>query len=147
MPPDGELADWSLEGLDALIVALADQGHPCWTLAGLATAGWWGRRQALETVVHRVDAERVLGPASPVDPALAADGVAEVLVVLHPPQLRLGRAVAPVAALRLTADDGTGSWLFAGPCASARSETSLQGMSRGTSPRQTRMRYLYLRRR
>lgn len=115
MPPDDELADWLLEGLDALIVALADRGRPCWTLAGLGTAGWWGRRQALETAVHRVDAERVLGLASPVDPALAADGVAEVVDVLHPRQLRLGRAAAPVAALRLTADDGQGSWLFAGP--------------------------------
>ena len=69
----------------------------------------------LETAVHRVDAERVLGPASPVDPALAADGVAEVVDVLHPRQLRLGRAAVPAAALRLTTDDGQGSWLVAGP--------------------------------
>ena len=115
MPPDDALADWLREGLDALTVALADQGRPCWTLAGPATAVWWRRRQALETAVHRVDAERVLGPASPVDPALAADGVAEVVDVLHPRQLRLGRAAVPAAALRLTTDDGQGSWLVAGP--------------------------------
>jgi len=115
MPPDDALADWLREGLDALTVALADQGRPCWTLAGPATAAWWRRRQALETAVHRVDAERVLGPASPVDPALAADGVAEVVDVLHPRQLRLGRAAVPSAALRLTTDDGQGSWLVAGP--------------------------------
>ena len=115
MPPDDALADWLREGLDALTVALADRGRPCWTLAGPATAAWWRRRQALETAVHRVDAERVLGPASPVDPALAADGVAEVVDVLHPRQLRLGRAAVPAAALRLTTDDGQGSWLVAGP--------------------------------
>lgn len=115
MPPDDALADWLREGLDALTVALADQGRPCWTLAGPATAAWWRGRQALETAVHRVDAERVLGPASPVDPALAADGVAEVVDVLHPRQLRLGRAAVPAAALRLTTDDGQGSWLVAGP--------------------------------
>ena len=113
MPPDDALADWLREGLDALTVALADRGRPCWTLAGPATAVWWRRRQALETAVHRVDAERVLGPASPVDPA--ANGVAEVVDVLHPRQLRLGRAAVPAAALRLTTDDGQGSWLVAGP--------------------------------
>ena len=115
MPPDDALAGWLREGLDALMVALSDQGRPCWTLAGPATAAWWRRRQALETAIHRVDAERVLGPASPVDPALAADGVAEVVDVLHPRQLRLGRAAVPAAALRLTTDDGQGSWLVAGP--------------------------------
>ena len=114
MPPDDALAGWLREGLDALMVALSDQGRPCWTLAGPATAAWWRRRQALETAIHRVDAERVLGPASPVDPALAADGVAEVVDVLHPRQLRLGRAAVPAAALRLTTD-GQGSWLVAGP--------------------------------
>lgn len=98
MPPDDALADWLREGLDALTVALAERGRPCWTLAGLATAAWWRRRQALETAVHRVDAERVLGPASPVDPALTVDGVAEVVDVLHPRQLRLGRAAVPAAA-------------------------------------------------
>jgi len=35
--------------------------------------------------------------------------------VLHPRQVRLGRAAVPAAALRLTADDGPGSCLVAGP--------------------------------
>ena len=115
LPPDDALADWLREGLDALTVALADPGRPCWAFAGPATAAWWRRRQALETAIHRVDAERALGPASLLDPALAADGVGEVVDVLHPRQVRLGRAAVPVAALRLTADDGPGSWLVAGP--------------------------------
>ena len=103
------------DGLDALTVALAEPTRRCWTLAGPATAAWWRRRQALETAIHRVDAERALGPASPIDPALAADGVGEVVDVLHPRQVRLGRATEPAAALRLTTDDGSGTWLIAGP--------------------------------
>ena len=119
VPPDEELADWLLEGLEALTVALTDEERPCWTLTGHATATWWRRRQALETAVHRVDAERVLGPANPIDPALAADGIAEVVDVLHPRQIRLGRAALPAASLRLTTDDGQGSWLVAGPSPAA----------------------------
>jgi len=103
------------DGLDALTVALAEPTRRCWTLAGPATAAWWRRRQALETAIHRVDAERALGPASPIDPALAADGVGEVVDVLHPRQVRLGRATEPAVALRLTTDDGSGTWLIAGP--------------------------------
>jgi hypothetical protein len=38
LPPDHALADWLREGLDALTVALADPGRPCWTFAGPATA-------------------------------------------------------------------------------------------------------------
>lgn len=120
MPPDDSLAGWLREGLDELVVALADAGRPCWTLTGPATTVWWRRRQALETSVHRVDAELVLGPASHIDPSLAADGVSEVVDVLHPRQMRLGRAATPVAALRLNAEDGHGSWLVPGPSPEAQ---------------------------
>jgi uncharacterized protein (TIGR03083 family) len=46
------------------------------------TVGFWARRMALETVVHRVDAETAAGVATPVDPELAVDGVDEILVVM-----------------------------------------------------------------
>ena len=38
------------------------------------TVGFWYRRMALETVVHRVDIEAQFGPLSAIDPALAVDG-------------------------------------------------------------------------
>jgi uncharacterized protein (TIGR03083 family) len=42
------------------------------------TVGFWGRRLACETVVHRADAELALGrPIGPVDPALAFDAIDE----------------------------------------------------------------------
>jgi uncharacterized protein (TIGR03083 family) len=43
------------------------------------TVGFWGRRMAHETVVHRVDVELAADHPSPVDPALALDGIDEVL--------------------------------------------------------------------
>ena len=46
--------------------------------------GFIARRQALEAAVHRMDAELAAGlPVTPVDPALAADGVLEVLDVMY----------------------------------------------------------------
>lgn len=41
------------------------------------------RRQALEALIHRVDAEQAAGAASTLDPALATDGVDEVLDVMY----------------------------------------------------------------
>jgi uncharacterized protein (TIGR03083 family) len=46
------------------------------------TVGFWYRRMALETVVHRVDIEAQFGPPSAIDPALAVDGIDEVLMVM-----------------------------------------------------------------
>jgi uncharacterized protein (TIGR03083 family) len=48
------------------------------------TVGFWIRRMAHETLVHRVDAEQAHGYESSVDPELAVDGVAELLEVLVP---------------------------------------------------------------
>jgi uncharacterized protein (TIGR03083 family) len=46
------------------------------------TVGFWARRLALETVVHRVDAEITVGAPTAVDAELATDGVDEILVVM-----------------------------------------------------------------
>jgi uncharacterized protein (TIGR03083 family) len=46
------------------------------------TVGFWYRRMALETVVHRVDIEMQFGPPSPIDAALAVDGIDEILMIM-----------------------------------------------------------------
>jgi uncharacterized protein (TIGR03083 family) len=46
------------------------------------TVGFWYRRMALETVVHRVDVESQFGPPSAIDAALAVDGIDEVLMLM-----------------------------------------------------------------
>lgn len=43
------------------------------------TVGFWGRRMAHESAIHRVDVELAHGETTPIDAALALDGVDEVL--------------------------------------------------------------------
>lgn len=46
------------------------------------TVGFWARRMAHETAVHRVDAELAVGRATPVDDELALDGIDEILTIM-----------------------------------------------------------------
>jgi uncharacterized protein (TIGR03083 family) len=46
------------------------------------TIGFWARRMALETVVHRVDVESGFGVPTGVDAELAVDGIDEILMVM-----------------------------------------------------------------
>ena len=46
------------------------------------TVGFWYRRMALETVVHRVDVETGFGVPREVDAELAVDGIDEILTVM-----------------------------------------------------------------
>ena len=104
-PPDDELADWLTAGAAVLRGVLFEAGNrPCWTFGEPATARFWARRQSLETLLHRVDAQRAAGREAPVDEALAEDGIAEVLDVLVPMQVGLGRTTAPTS----------GAWLVTG---------------------------------
>jgi uncharacterized protein (TIGR03083 family) len=70
----------------ARIVALlekTDPADPSWTWwPDDQTAGFWVRRMAQETAVHRVDVQSAYGAPGPVDADLAVDGVDEVLVMM-----------------------------------------------------------------
>jgi uncharacterized protein (TIGR03083 family) len=46
------------------------------------TVGFWYRRMALETVVHRVDVEAQFGAPTAIDAELAVDGIDEILTVM-----------------------------------------------------------------
>ena len=68
-----------------LVAALrdADPADPAWTWSKDQTVGFILRRQAHEALIHRLDAElTTIGHFSDLDPALAADGVEEVLDVM-----------------------------------------------------------------
>lgn len=56
---------------------------PVWSWAEDQTAGFSYRRQAHEALIHRVDAELTADDRTLLDPALAADGVAEALTVMY----------------------------------------------------------------
>jgi len=81
-PPDADLLDWYDEGLAELLEVLrsTDPATPTWTWwPPDQTAGFWYRRMAQETVIHRVDAELAAGLSPRVGDDLAVDGIDEVL--------------------------------------------------------------------
>ncbi len=79
------LADFDRESA-ALVGALeqADPEDEAWHWSGDNRVATTLRRQAHEAAIHRIDAELAAGlPITPLDPALADDGVAEVLGVMY----------------------------------------------------------------
>ncbi|MFD7077520.1 maleylpyruvate isomerase family mycothiol-dependent enzyme [Nocardioides sp. NPDC059952] len=57
--------------------------EPTWSWSKDQTAGFTYRRQAHEILIHRLDAELTAGALTPLDPALAADGIDELLDVFY----------------------------------------------------------------
>ncbi len=80
-PTDGSWAPWLAQGGAELVASLRSVGasEPVWTWSGDDRAGWWSRRQLHETVVHTADGALAIGEDFSVDPAIAADGIAELL--------------------------------------------------------------------
>jgi len=83
VPDDAELVDWYATAHAALVAALetAPPDLECWTfLPASSPLAFWARRQAHETLIHRIDAEAAAGkPGARPDTALAADGIDELL--------------------------------------------------------------------
>jgi uncharacterized protein (TIGR03083 family) len=89
-PPE----DWDelLAFWDATVTTMLDElarrgpGRPAWAFAHFEGTGFWARRQAHETAIHRLDAEHAAHgddvPHMVFDPGFAADGVDEVLHVM-----------------------------------------------------------------
>lgn len=112
--PSGGLLGWYRDGLTLLVGALetADPDAPTWTFAARSpsTVGWWMRRMAEETAVHRWDVESAGGTPTRFDVELAVDGIDEYLLDFLP-----GRGAEGAAALHgtvhLHATDAEGEWL------------------------------------
>jgi hypothetical protein len=130
-PPEGAaaLVAWYEEGLDQLVDSLrtTDPEAPVWnwSTTGDRAARFWHRRMALETAVHRWDAQTAAGgvggssatggssEGGPVDAVLAADGVDEYFELFVDGRLR-GEAVEGLSgSLHLHATDGEGEWWIA----------------------------------
>ncbi len=98
-----------------LVTVLADTPPetPAWTWSAEQTVGFTYRRQALEALVHRLDAELTAGRRTGLDPALAADGVDEALRVMLgdcPPWGTITVDADPGRALRVRAHDTGSTW-------------------------------------
>ena len=112
-PPAGPaVLAWMREATARLLRALEQAGpsDPMWFWTGHGTVADWRRRQAQEAAVHRWDAQDAAGPCRPLDAALAADGVDELLT-LH---LARGpeRFVGEPGTLHLRATDAAAEWLL-----------------------------------
>ncbi|MGH8968448.1 MAG: maleylpyruvate isomerase family mycothiol-dependent enzyme [Actinomycetes bacterium] len=73
---------WFRDRLDELVGELQQRGPdaPSYTwFEPRQTVGFWYRRMAQETAVHRVDVESAFDGVTPVDDDLAVDGIDEVL--------------------------------------------------------------------
>jgi len=116
-PPEGwdETLAWWDEQVDAMVTGIAARGPagPAWAWGRDRTAGFWARRQAHETAIHRLDAEHALAgaavPSLVFEPDFAADGVDEALLMITG---RLRREPADVAGtVLLHAADAGRAWL------------------------------------
>ena len=117
-PRRDELADWYAERAADLVAALstADPAAPVWTFGTPPrTVAFWIRRQPLETAVHLRDGREAVGRTAPIDPDLAASGVDEVVTMMFPRQVRLGRIPPLARGIRLELSDRPGtSYVLAG---------------------------------
>jgi uncharacterized protein (TIGR03083 family) len=115
-PPEGDVVEWyrqTLTGLVADLRAIDDPDRPVYSFAAdHQRAGFWPRRMAQETAVHRVDAEQAVGrPVGAIDAALAVDGIDELFEIFVP-ALGAGRSPGDGRTVHLHATDTEGEWLI-----------------------------------
>ncbi len=80
--PDPEPFEWFDSALGQLLDELDSRaaGEPAWTFAPFdQSVGFWHRRMAHESAIHRQDSEGAVGVRRPIDDTLAVDGVDEIL--------------------------------------------------------------------
>jgi uncharacterized protein (TIGR03083 family) len=117
--PIGWVTRWS-GVLDAALADKADDAPTRTFMPDADTTHFWRRRMALETLVHRTDAELAVGDASPMDDALSADGVDELVWFGTHPENDDDDGTATPSSIALT--DGAREW---------RATLSQRGMARG----------------
>jgi uncharacterized protein (TIGR03083 family) len=139
-PDDADLAEWLRRGCTALADALAaaPADLECWTfLRAPSPLAMWARRQAHETAIHRVDAERAAGATlHPFAAPFAADGVDELLSCFVTRRSSSLRSATP-ASLAVGCTDADAAWLLrieadavttaSGPDAAGAADCSVRG--------------------
>jgi uncharacterized protein (TIGR03083 family) len=113
-PDSFDVVSWFREGLDEMLKALRDidPAEPVWSFSDDKTAGFYFRRMAHETAMHRYDAEQATGTPTPFDGDLAADGIAEFYESVLPSGLERRKVTLPSGSLHLHRTDGDGEWML-----------------------------------
>ena len=111
-PAPAERLAWFEEGVERIVDALraADAASPAWSWTTDNTAGFWARRQANETAVHRFDAQLAAGDPQPIEHALAVDGIDEFFMLI-PFWRGASQLAGSSESMHLHATDGDGEWL------------------------------------
>jgi uncharacterized protein (TIGR03083 family) len=113
-PTNDAMMAWFDECHQRVVAALADiePDEPIWTWAANSTGGFYHRRMAQETLMHRWDAENSHGGVGPIDGDLAADGVSELYESVVNFATRNWEKPVPEGSLHLHRTDGEGEWLL-----------------------------------
>jgi uncharacterized protein (TIGR03083 family) len=116
-PPDHDsLLPWFGQVRDQLAADLGAHRpeDPAWAFVSSApqNAGWWCRRQALETSVHRFDAQSPVRTPDPLAPVLAAEGIDEFLTGLLPRMARRGPLEGLTGTFHAHTTDTEGEWVL-----------------------------------
>ena len=111
-PPEAERLEWFAGGVDLIADGLlrVEPSTPAWSWTTDNTAGFWARRQANETAVHRWDAQNSR-PGPRADRARARGRRRRRVLCLLP--YWRGASTLPVGgeSIHLHATDGDGEWL------------------------------------
>ena len=114
MPPGLlDLFERTAAELEAVLWSV-EPDEPVWTWwAADQTAGFWQRRMAQETAVHRWDAQLAHGQTEPIEAQLACDGIDEVLDVMVPMRRHWAQSTRTGAgeSYHFHRTDGPGEWL------------------------------------
>ncbi len=116
-PAGNEVNDWFVERRTSLLDALSsvDPATETWTFTGPPAAGWWMRRMASETAIHRWDAQAgstALGEIPAVDDGLATDAIDEYHEVSLLFSSNRPERLYPTGSLHLHRSDGPGEWML-----------------------------------
>ncbi len=113
LPNDDDLIDWFTSGANALATTLRHADPTAFYFTFLANPPspllFWARRQALETAMHRIDAESALGRNTGLSSELAADGIDELLTGFAPRKHTPLRSESPVV-LHIAPTDSVAAW-------------------------------------
>src|SRR4051812_22465875 len=115
---EADYPEWIEAGAAAFVATVgeADPAAPTWSWGVDQHAGFWSRRMAHESTIHRWDAQSAPGNQAPVDAPMAVDGIDERLENLVP-SMDFNTAGAGVLSgggetIHLHCTDTDGEWLL-----------------------------------